>query len=78
VCTRRTSGIFHAFIEERLDAPKHLAKDVWHNWQEPAYDDFRPRTVYSLNNAFSSAIGTLEPVPRYKATASLGRFFTQN
>jgi hypothetical protein len=70
--------IFRGFIEDQLDAPKHLAKDVWHNWQEPAYDEFRPRTAYSLNNAFTSALGTLEPVPRYKATASLGQFFGSN
>ncbi len=67
--------IFKAFIEDELDAPKHLGKEVWKNWQEPAYDEFRPRTAYSLNNAFTSAIGQLEPVPRYKATASLGTFF---
>ena len=67
--------IFKAFIEDQLDAPKHLAKDVWQNWQEPAFDDFRPRTAFSLNNAFTSALGMLDPVPRYKATASLGKFF---
>jgi hypothetical protein len=67
--------IFKAFVEDQLDAPKHLAREVWHNWQEPAFDEFRPRTAYSLNNAFTSAIGELEPVPRYKATASLGSFF---
>jgi hypothetical protein len=70
--------IFRGFIEDQLDAPKHLAKDVWHNWQQPAHDEFMPRTAYSLNNAFTSALGTLEPVPRYKATASLGKFFSSN
>jgi hypothetical protein len=64
--------IFDAFIGDRLDAPKHLAKEVWNNWQEPA------RTAYSLNNAFTSAIGQLEAIPRYKATASLGSFFNSS
>jgi hypothetical protein len=67
--------IFDAFVGDQLDAPKHLARMVWQNWQQPTHDEFRPRTAYSLNNAFTSAIGTLEPVPKYKATASLGQFF---
>jgi hypothetical protein len=67
--------VFDAFIGDQLDAPKHLARQVWQNWVEPAHDEFRPRTAFSLQNAFTSAIGTLEPVPKYKATASLGSFF---
>jgi Domain of unknown function (DUF932) len=67
--------IFRAFIEDELDAPKHLAKEVWKNWREPAYDDFRPRTAYSMQNAFTSAFKLLDPVPMYRATADLGRFF---
>ncbi len=67
--------IFRAFIEDQLDCPKHLAKEVWHNWQEPAYDEFRPRTAFSLNNAFTSSFKLLEPVPAYRATASLGQIF---
>jgi hypothetical protein len=68
-------SIFTAFIEDQLDAPKHLAKEVWKNWKEPQYDDFRPRTCYSLQNAYTSAFKLLEPVPMYRATADLGRFF---
>jgi len=67
--------IFKAFVEDELDAPKHLARAVWTNWREPAYDDFRPRTAYSLQNAFTSSFKQLEPVPLYRATADLGRFF---
>jgi hypothetical protein len=70
--------IFRAFIEDALDAPKHLAREVWKNWVQPQYDDFRPRTAYSLQNAFTSSFKLLEPVPMYKATADLGRFFQVN
>jgi hypothetical protein len=66
--------IFRAFVEDQLDAPKHLAREVWRNWREPAYDEFRPRTAYSLQNAFTSSFKLLEPVPMYRATADLGRF----
>jgi hypothetical protein len=69
--------IFRAFIEDQLDCPKHIAKEVWKQWREPAYDDFRPRTAYSLQNAFTSSFKLLDPVPLYKATADLGRFFQE-
>jgi len=67
--------IFRAFVEDQLDAPKHLARTVWKNWREPAFDEFRPRTAYSLQNAFTSSFKLLDPVPLYRATADLGRFF---
>jgi hypothetical protein len=70
--------IFRAFIEDQLQAPKHLAKEVWKNWLTPEHQEFLPRTAYSLNNAFTSSFKLLEPVPKYKATADLGRFFASN
>jgi hypothetical protein len=48
---------------------------VWLNWREPAHEEFRPRTAYSLQNAFTSSFKQLDPVPLYRATADLGRFF---
>jgi len=68
-------SIFKAFIEAELDAPKHLARDVWDNWRKPAFPEFEPRTTYSLQNAYTSAIATLEPIPAYKSTASLAGMF---
>ena len=41
--------------------PKHLAREVRRNWREPAYEEFRPRTAYSLQNAFTSSFKLLEP-----------------
>jgi hypothetical protein len=67
--------IFKAFVEDELDAPKHLAREVWKNWLTPEQDEFRPRTAYSLQNSFTSAFKLLEPVPLYRSTASLGKFF---
>jgi hypothetical protein len=32
----------------------------------------------SLQNAFTTAFKLLEPIPQYKATASLGEFFHAN
>jgi hypothetical protein len=41
---------------------------------EPQYEEFRPRTLWSLSNAFTSAFKELEPIPQYKATAKLAGF----
>jgi hypothetical protein len=41
---------------------------------EPRYGEFRPRTIWSLSNAFTSAFKELEPIPQFKATAEFGEF----
>jgi hypothetical protein len=41
---------------------------------EPMYEEFRPRTIWSLSHAFTSAFKELDPVPQFKATAKLGEF----
>jgi hypothetical protein len=68
--------IYRAFIEDQLDAPKHLARTVHHEYFNPAFPEFAPRTLYSLQNAFTSTFKLLDPVPQFKATASLGEFFS--
>ena len=47
--------IYEAFVEGRLEAPKHLARTVHDLYFEPRYEEFRPRTIWSLSNAFTSA-----------------------
>src|SRR3989337_2211258 len=66
--------IYQAFIESELDVPKHLARRVHDFYFEPQYDEFRPRTMWSLSNAFTSAFKELDPIPQFKATAKLGGF----
>ncbi len=66
--------IYEAFVEGKLEAPKHLARAVHDPYFEPKYEEFRPRTIWSLSNAFTSAFKELEPIPQFKATAKLGEF----
>lgn len=40
----------------------------------PKYEEFQPRTIWSLSNAFTSAFKELEPIPQFKAKAKLGAF----
>jgi hypothetical protein len=35
---------------------------------------FKPRTIWSLSNAFTSAFKELDPIPQFNATAKLGEF----
>jgi hypothetical protein len=47
--------IYEAFVEGKLEAPKHLARTVHDVYLEPKYEEFRLRTIWSLSNAFTSA-----------------------
>ena len=65
---------YEAFVEGKLEAPKHLARTVQDLYFEPKYEEFRSRTIWSLSNAFTSAFKELDPIPQFKATAKLGEF----
>ena len=66
--------VYEAFVEGKLDAPKHLARTVHDLYFEPKYEEFRQRTMWSLSNAFTSAFKELDAIPQFKATAKLGEF----
>jgi hypothetical protein len=66
--------IYQAFIEGEAGFPKHLARQVHQLYFHPMHEEFRPRTMWSLSNAFTSAFKELEPIPQYKATARLASF----
>jgi hypothetical protein len=69
------SVIYDAFIREGVDAPKHLMREVDQLYFQPKYEEFQPRTLYSLQNAFTSAFQQLDPIPMYRATSSAGEYF---
>jgi Domain of unknown function (DUF932) len=66
--------IYQAFIEGALDVPRCLARRVHDLYFQPAFEEFKLRTVWSLSNAFTSAFKGLDPIPQFKATAKLGSF----
>jgi hypothetical protein len=57
-----------------LEVPKHLAGSVHDQYLNPQFEELRPRTMWSLTNAFTSAFKGLDPVPQFRATAKLGQF----
>ena len=66
--------IYRAFIEGELEVPKHLARKVHDLYFNPQHEEFAPRTMWSLSNAFTSAFKELDPIPQFRATAKLGEF----
>jgi hypothetical protein len=66
--------IYRAFVESDLEVPKHLARPVHDLYFDPEHEEFRPRTMWSLSNAFTSAFQSLDPIPQYRATAKLAPF----
>jgi hypothetical protein len=68
-------AIYEAFVEGELEAPRHLARAVHHNYFEPTIEEFQARSRFSLHNAFTSAFKELDPIPLQRSTVSLARFF---
>jgi hypothetical protein len=66
--------IYRAFIEGELDVPHHLDRRVHELYFNPQYEEFAPRTIWALSNAFTSAFKELDPIPQFRATAKLGPF----
>jgi hypothetical protein len=66
--------IYRAFIEGDLEVPRHLARRVHELYFDPQHEEFEPRTMWSLSNAFTSAFKELDPIPHFRSTAKLGKF----
>jgi hypothetical protein len=66
--------IYRAFIESGLEVSRYLDRKVHALYFNPLHEDFQPRTMWSLSNAFTSAFKELEPIPQYRATAKLAGF----
>lgn len=66
--------IYRAFVESDLEVPKHLARPVHNLYFHPQHEEFQPRSLWSLSNAFTSAFKELEPIPQFRATAKLAGF----
>jgi len=70
--------IYRAFIErDGLELPRHLGPLVHAEYVNPSYEEFRPRTLRSLEAAFTHSVKQLDPVPQFQATADIGTFFQQ-
>ena len=71
---RKQGGHLRGICRGQTGCSKHLARSVHDLYFERKYEEFRPRTIWSLSNAFTSAFKELEAIPQFKATAKLGEF----
>ena len=56
--------IYRAFIEGDLEVPRHLARRVHELYFNLQHEEFRPRTMWSLSNAFTS-VDDVGPVHKF-------------
>src|SRR5580704_6032864 len=64
--------IHEAFVEGRLEAPKHLARTVHDLYFEPRYEGFRPRTIWSLAKCFHFCIEKPGADPAVRGPSHVG------
>lgn len=64
--------IYEAFVSNRF--PIKLLKPVHSEFFEPSYEEFKPKTLWSLENAFTHTFKQLKPIPQFQATSKLGTF----
>jgi len=66
--------IYDAFVAMRLGLPLRFMPHVHQAYFTPQYEEFRPKTLWSLSNAFTTAFKRLAPMKQYQATAKLAGF----
>ena len=69
--------IYDAFVARRLKAPKYLAEVVHQHYFEPEYEEFKARSLWRMQNAFTSSFKDLDPIPQFEATARLSPFLAR-
>lgn len=70
IVLNRASGVPRV----RAGGAKTSGADCHDHYFGPQYEEFKPRTIWSLSNAFTSAFKELDPIPQFKATAKLAGF----
>ena len=71
--------IYEAFMDRNIrGVPRHLMSIVHDLYFRPQQEAFRPRNLWSLSNAFTSAFKKLAPVKQFEATARLGAFLNKS
>jgi hypothetical protein len=65
--------IYEVFVEGKLETQKHPPRTVHELFLEQKYEEFRPRTIWSLSNTFTSAFKELEPIPQFQGDDEAGK-----
>lgn len=65
---------YSAFVDGKLEAPRSLLSDVHRLYFEPEHPEFSARTMWSLSNAFTSALRSSIPFRNSKPRLSWVNF----
>jgi uncharacterized protein DUF932 len=68
--------ILDAFVQREI-MPVRFVHDVVKEWNEPRHEDFSPRTLWSLHNAFTEVQKQMPVSTRFAASQDLGKLFTE-
>lgn len=67
--------IYRAFLIEKF--PMSLMRSLHQEFfVTPSFDEFKPKNLWSLENAFTNCFKKLKPVQQFEATAKLGKFLS--
>ncbi len=67
--------IYRAFLVDKF--PMSLMRSLHHEFFiAPSFEEFKPRNLWSLENAFTNCFKKLKPVQQFEATAKLGKFLS--
>ena len=68
-----TGIIYKAFTDNKF--PVSLFRTVHQEYfVQPSYEEFKPRTMFSLENAFTTAFKKLQPISQFEAVSKLAKF----
>jgi hypothetical protein len=67
--------IYQAFLDRGIKGiPRHLMPVIHEYYFHPKHEAFTPRNMWSLSNAFTSALKKLAPIKQFEVTARLGDY----
>jgi hypothetical protein len=67
--------IYRAFLIDKF--PMSLMRSLHQEFFiAPSYEEFKPKNLWSLENAFTNCFKKLKPVQQFEATAKLGKFLS--
>lgn len=71
--------IYRAFLERTVrGVPRNLMPAVHEHYFRPKEEAFKPRNLWSLSNAFTSAFKTMVPTKQFEVTARLGAYLAKS
>ncbi len=69
--------IYQAFLDKGIKGiPRNLMPVIHGLYFNPKHEAFQPRNLWSLSNAFTSAMKKLAPIKQFEVTARLGDYLT--